>query len=276
MAGSIDRMSVFSNLVVGLDGSPTAEHALRWAADRVVAPANIHVVHSGGATPNVPADIVVSTVQSRDGSPGDALVAVAAEIQADAIVIGPHGSGAGLGVGSVAKSVLRAASIPVLVVDGLEPPRSAVVKPPVVACVGYGDPAQAAATWAAHYASDHELPLVLLHAVAYRPVFPLDSGTDAFASYFGEAVSASWAMDELKKIGAELRQEHPDLVITAHVDNRSVLKAVRAAGELAELVALGKRSDEEFLHAIGTPRLRRLVARTSFPTAVVPAQYLAR
>jgi len=269
-------MSVFSNLVVGLDGSLTAEHALRWAADRVVAPADIHVVHSGGATPNVPADVAVSTIQSRDVSPADALVDTADEVRADAIVIGPHGSGAGSGVGSVAKNVLRAASIPVLVVDGLEPPRSATVKPPVVACVGYGEPAQAAAAWAAQYASDHELPLVLLHAVAYRPVFPLDSGTDALASYFGEAVTASWAMDELKKTAAALREEHPDLVITAHVDKRSVLKAVRAAGELAELVVLGKRSDEEFLHTIGTPRLRRLVARTPFPTAVVPAQFSTR
>ena len=260
-------MSVFSKLVVGLDGSAAAEHALRWAANRLREHGELHVVHSGAPAPTVPEDVEVTTIHSRDMAPADALIGAARELDADAIVVGPHGSGLGIGLGSVTKHLLRESPVPVIIIDGFEPPRSA--KAPVVACVGYGDPAQAAAAWAAAYAAEHDLPLVLLHSVAYRPVFPVDSASDALASYLGQGVSTEWAMDELKKIGEALHEKHPDLAISAHVDHRSVIKAVKAAN-LAELVVLGKRSDEEFLHVIGTPRLRRLVARMAFPTVVVP------
>lgn len=263
-------MSAFAHVVVGLDGSDTAINALRWAAERVPTPSAIELVHAGAPDPNIPDDLAAYSLHNVDAAPAHALMRTAKELNADAIVIGPHGSGFGHGLGSVAKQLLQEASLPVIVIDGREPPRSLGLTPPVVACVGYGDPADAASAWAADFALERSLPLVLLHSVAYRPIFPIDSASDVLASYLGSGVSAGWARDELETIAAELKSTRPDLVVTTHVDSTSVIKAVHRAGETAELVVLGKRGDEEFLHTIGTPRLRRLVARSRFPTAVVP------
>jgi len=263
-------MSAFARVVVGLDGSDTAVNALRWAAERVPDPSAIEVVHAGAPDPTIPGDLEVHSIHSVDAPPAQALMQTAEELHADAIVVGPHGSGFGHGLGSVAKQLLHEATLPVIVIDGREPPRSLGLTPPVVACVGYGEPATAASEWAADFAQERSLPLVLLHSVAYRPIFPIDSASDVLASYLGAGVSAGWARDELGAIAAELKSTRPNLEVTAHVDSTSVIKAVRRAGETAELVVLGKRSEEEFLHTIGTPRLRRLVARSRFPTAVVP------
>lgn len=263
-------MPAFAHVVVGLDGSTSAENALRWAAHRTSDPAAIEVVTVGSIDPKVPEEIDVHQIHRRTGDPAQALLAVADELNADAIVIGPHGSGLGYGLGSVARHLLRDAPVPVIVIEDVEPPRSIGKNPPVVACVGYGDPASSAAQWAADFAVERSLPLVLLHSVAYRPIFPVDSASDVLASYLGTGVSASWARDELEAMAVELKTSRPDLDVSTHVDCTSVIKAVRKAGQTAELVVLGKRSDEEFLHTIGTPRLRRLVARSQFPTAVVP------
>lgn len=262
-------MVAFSNVVVGLDGSAPAQHALRWIASRVD-PAGLDVVHAGDADPAVPGDIEIHSIRSDDIAPADLLMASADQCQADAIVIGPHGSGLGRGLGRVARHLLSQATVPVIVVGEAEPPRSPDLSPPVVACVGYGEPALAAAEWAAAYAEKRQLPLVLLHVVAYRPIFPLDAASDVLASYLGRGVSAAWAQDDLQKLAAELAASHPTIDISTHVDSTSVIHAVRQAGETAELVVLGKRANDEFLHTIGTPRLRRLVARANFPTVVVP------
>ncbi len=269
-------MSAFAHVVVGFDGSKSAQNALLWAADRTRDPASIEVVSVGPPHPDLPEGTDVQSVHRREGSPAAALMAVADERGADAIVIGPHGSGLGRGLGAVAKELLRAARVPVIVVEDAEPPRSIGSAPPVVACVGYGAAATSASQWAADFAIERSLPLVLLHSVAYRPIFPVASASDVLASYLGTGVSVSWARDELAAMAAELKESRPDLSVSTHVDCTSVIKAVRNAGETAELVVLGKRGDEEFMHKIGTPRLRRLVARSRFPTAVVPTALDAR
>ena len=262
-------MAAFSHVVVGLDGSDAACHALRWISSRV-SPSGLNIVHAGTPDPLVPDDIAFNSIHSDDMPPADLLISSAQQMGADAIVIGPHGSGAGRGLGRVARQLLNQAAVPVIVVGEPELPRSPNLDPPVVACVGYGEPATAAAEWAAAYADQQKLPLVLLHAVAYRPIFPFDAASDVLASYLGAGVSAAWASDELVELAKDLAASYPDLAISTHVDSTSVIRSVRNAGEAAEIVVLGKRNDEEFLHAIGTPRLRRLVARAHFPTAVVP------
>lgn len=270
---STPRASVFSEVVVGLDGSDSALHALRWVAERIP-PAGLHVVHAGAPDPMIPVDLSVGSVHSRDQAPGLALLAVASELDVDAVVIGPHGSGLvgrmGRGLGSVARELLSEATIPVLVIDGAENPRP--LDGPVVACVGYGEPADTAATWAADYAVRRELPLVLLHSVAYRPLLGVDAPSEVLASYLGTGVSLEWAREELDEMASRLRTSHPTISISTHVEGTSVLKAVTRAGENSELVVLGKRSDDEFLSVIGTPRLRKLVARTRFPTAVIAVE----
>lgn len=244
-------MSAFARAVVGLDGSDGARDALAWASVRIEDPLGLHVVEA-------------------EGSPAETLMEVAAERHADAIVIGRHGSGLAIGLGSVARQLLKEATLPVIVIDGADPVGSADERAPVVACVGYDEPALAAATWAADFAEEQGRPLVLLHSVAYRPVFPIDSPIDVLASYLGRDVSVEWAEEELNGLATELAASHPDLDISTHVLCSSVIHAVQAAGENAELVVLGKRSEEEFIYIIGTPRLRRLVSRSDFPTAVVP------
>ena len=263
-------MAAFAHVVVGFDGSTSAHHALRWAIDRVHDESHLEVVCGDGFTGDLPADCAHLQLHRSDSAAAPALLAAADQLRSDAIIIGPHGSGLGRGLGGVARRLLREATVPVVVVEDDEPPRSLGLTPPVVACVGYGEPATAAAHWAADFATERSLPLVLLHAVAYRPVFPIDSASDVLASYLGAGVSAEWALDELSSLAEDVQARYPDLAISTHVDCTSVIKAVQHAGQTAELVVLGKRSNEEFLHTIGTPRLRRLVARSRFPTAVVP------
>ncbi len=248
-------MAAFARVIVGQDGSDGARHALAWASERVLDPSALHVIEASD-------------------SPAETLMDTASGLGADAIVIGNHGSGLAVGLGSVARQLLKDAEIPVIVIDGIEPPREMAEPPPVVACVGYDEPAEAASTWAADFAEEQGLPLVLLHSVAYRPMFPIDSPIDVPASYLGRDVSVEWAKEELGQLAAKIGATHPDLQISTHVEYSSVIDAVRSAGEHAELVVLGKRSEEEFLSTIGTPRLRRLVSRTRFPTAVVPTAVL--
>ena len=106
----------------------------------------------------------------------------------------------------------------------------------------------------------------------------------AAADRGGEVVAAA-VRDAGRTAGEEITRRVAGLISLSELDTDDFWSAVnaetaarglgtyewnRGIGGHAELIVLGKRSKEEFLHTIGTPRLRRLVARSRFPTAVVP------
>jgi nucleotide-binding universal stress UspA family protein len=143
---------MYTSIVVGVDGSPTAEIALERAIEiACVAGASLHVVSAydpvparvtGGApageeyqiSPSFKADAVLQRALDRaatreldiqqhapKGSPADALVAAAGENEADLIVIGSVGmQGPKRIFGSVPNSVSHRSPCDVLIVHTQE------------------------------------------------------------------------------------------------------------------------------------------------------------
>ncbi len=138
---------VVTRVVVGVDGSPCGEQALRWAYSytRSISGASIEAILSwnehpllagvaetlGGGVPldqveaqaRAMLDAAVEGVVGNDvevtrtiasGAPGDVLVGAASD--ADLLVVGRHGGAGVLHLGSVSAHSARHASCPVVVV----------------------------------------------------------------------------------------------------------------------------------------------------------------
>lgn len=142
---------MFSSIVVGTDGSETADRALTRAFDMArLTGARLHVVSAYAPTParltggapateaaewSVGPDFEVQAVLDRaegrargedvpievhalKGDPGDAIIAIAAETDADLIVLGSRGmQGARRVLGSVPNKVSHRAPCDVLIVQ---------------------------------------------------------------------------------------------------------------------------------------------------------------
>ncbi len=138
-------------VVIAVDFSATARHALAWAFDYALhLPSVIHTIHVidrrwspgdlltdtatlqrelAGAEATALAELRVLTEDARArlgavhehvaiGKPADELLRVAAQLGADLLVVGSHGHDpiAHLLVGSVAERIVRSATCPVVVV----------------------------------------------------------------------------------------------------------------------------------------------------------------
>lgn len=272
-------------VVVGIDGSPTADEALRWAANRMVPDGVLHVVHVADDGPRDTTWLreLVRTVDGPEqttvvagrGVPDRVLVEQAAELDAQMLVVGAHGTGRRRRwapfIGSVTRDLLHHSDLPIVVHHGETRPTGG----PVVAGVGYGPSADAVVDWAATYAQASSLPLELIHAVSRRPVYPIDSPTDVLGSYLGPGVDKGWAAEDLAQRSTGLAQTHPGLANSTTVVSGSAVKAIIEAAQVeerrAELVVLGRPSSAaaEYL-PIGV-RTRQVISRVGCPTAVVPS-----
>ena len=152
-------MGVYRSIVVPIDGSALAEHALQLAASLAARmQSELHLVHayqqrvidelpvyglSGDAARCTAEDFVLAAADRvraahggvvagvvLDGSPAPSIVAYAASRGADLIVMSSHGrTGASrFWLGSVTDSVIRSATVPVLMVRN----RNAAVSPTAV------------------------------------------------------------------------------------------------------------------------------------------------
>jgi nucleotide-binding universal stress UspA family protein len=133
-----------NRIVVGVDGSPGAQRAVRWAAALArVSGAEIVAVHALGLLAHLGGDVVPSQSHRAeitakvaqwceplsdagvayravvaDGNPVTALLAEADEVRADLIVVGRRGEGAlsGLELGSTSRQLVEHAALTVVVV----------------------------------------------------------------------------------------------------------------------------------------------------------------
>lgn len=285
-------------LVVGVDGSDMSANALAWAADRAAEGASVHVVH--GVSPAVELGSAVigrdreaiyekarrslegewtDAVRGRsislhahliDDDPADAMLGVVASSGAAAVVVGAHGSGQNRHfLGRVTRKLLRRSHVPVVVVKPYASDRPAEERP-VVACVGYGEASTEAALWAADYAAAAGLPLRLLHAVGYRPMYPADSPSDTLASYLGSDVAIDWARSDLDDLCEQILDRQPDLTVTTFVDRGPAVASIETASAEAELVVLGRRHSGRITRSVISPRIQQSVVRAMAPVAIVP------
>jgi nucleotide-binding universal stress UspA family protein len=282
-------MTGLSTIVVGTDGSASATAAVRWAAEHIGS-GDLHVVYARHGQPpdsDAASDIewqlhgewtepvrqagIEATRHVVDGDPPRVLLDVAAEVGADALVVGAHGSGvqASRVLGSITRKLLHESSIPLVVVGPDAPSASETDR--VIVCVGYGQTAATAAQWAAGYAADAGLPLTLLHVVTHRPLFPLDSPVDMVGSYLGDDISMEWAQSELDELRDDVLSNHPELDVSTLIEHGSAVASVLDASGQADAVVVGKRHEGIVSRHLIGPRLQRLVARGVSPTIVVPS-----
>ena len=276
-------------IVVGVDGSVAAMAALPWAARRVSKSGTIHVVHAlaRGQEPDPrwptlagpwmdlmhrsPPHVEWAAVA---GEPADVLRAEVQKRGAGLLVVGAHGVGESGRrspfLGGVTRSLLSRTEVPLVVHHGSNERSDG----PVVAAIGYGDPTEAAVNFAATYAHSIERPMVLLHAVSRRPLYPIDSPVDMLGSYLGPGVDHEWAAADLAARREEILERFPDLDISTRTVPGSAVHAIlhvaagSGSGQPAEIVAVGHPSSR---HLPPSPRLYQVVARAKWPTVIVPS-----
>ncbi|MGI9606150.1 MAG: universal stress protein [Acidimicrobiales bacterium] len=290
-------MNPLTNVVIGVDGSPASASALRWTIGHAPPTARLHVVHGfatleqlaraavrqdwGAARTTAEKDLhstwtdavrhagVDSSIAFIDDHPVDALVTTIDAVNADAVIVGSHGDGASAHLlGSITRRLIRRSRVPVVVVHHPGAPEPA--HPFVLACVGHGETSERAAFWAADYASARSLPLVLLHVVRFRPVFPFDPPETVLASYFGGDTPTDWAKSGLEDLTDRLKEAHPELVIRMEVARGRVSPNVAAHGVGADLIVIGRGRTEPLTHNLIGSLTRQIATRTAAPTAIVP------
>jgi nucleotide-binding universal stress UspA family protein len=232
-------MTVWSNdtaamtdVVVGVDDSPTAAHALEWTASVLAPSATIHAVNA--VSPEV--ELAVAVVQydsvalverhrrdleSEWSAPARAagatvvchviedtatraLLRVADQTAAAMIVVGTKGQVHRVprSLGGDVRDLLAQSPRPVVVVpDGAElaPTGSVVVD------VDHKEHVDDALRWAAQFAAHHGFALKLVRAGPRRRLFSLDGLVERMAYSIDPGVVLTWAHEDLAELAQEIR-----------------------------------------------------------------------
>ena len=283
-------------VVVGVDGSSSAEHALAWAVDQAVAERRgMTLVHAlGRHEPGWPdfvvdgEDVAYADLQQRGQDVLDAARRRVAERAPDLqveevlelvdaralllqqsesaamIVLGSHGRGPLRRVllGSVGATVARHAECPVVV---HRPHRGLVRNGVLVACDASVE-SRTVLEFAYHLAAVRRLPLTVLHCFWASETL---SG-EGYESEAGVPTDIAAEHRQLAEAVAGLQEKYPDVTVTRKVAHGVPQVQVVLAGERMDLVVVGAHHG---------PRLRQMVAgsvslavldHATFPVAVVP------
>jgi nucleotide-binding universal stress UspA family protein len=237
-------------IVVGYDGSPGSERALRWAIREAGArDAALAACLTWMPDPLAPQDEAVASKQAMEilasglrhaqgclgpervrqvvaqGLPAQVLRDCSAT--AEMVVVGSHARMAptGASIGSVAWRLASSSLGPVVVVRGrLRPPNSA--PGPIVIGVDGSAACQAAIPFAFQEAALHQVPLIAVCATA-----------DAIGSLGGVHRLA----ETFNSVMTEQEKEHPDVTVVRKISPASPRTALLAAAADAQLVVLGPR-----------------------------------
>jgi nucleotide-binding universal stress UspA family protein len=283
-------MPAMDRIVVGVDGSPQAERALRWAAEEadrhgaalaaVMAWDFLAQPHSAGAgdedgfDPTYGADDAAATLRAvvQDVLPGrqveeSAVLAGPAEALVDAataadlVVVGDRGVGgfAGLLLGSVSERVLEEAPCPVAVVRG-DADRPA--HGPVVVGVDGSEVGAKALRWAAEEARARKAPLRAVHAWQVPYLLPPIGGGVMEEL---EAGARSVLDDALRDAALG------DLQVDAQLSSAGAAEAIIGHSSDASLIVVGSRGLGRFRRAVLGSTSRQLAHHAPCPLVVVPA-----
>lgn len=288
----IEHTGSLQTLVVGLDGSATSANALEWAASAVASTGRLEAVHAvrpasdiissivtldpdalavearqrldGEWTASVrDSDVALTTRLSFDQGP-TALIDAAAETDADAIVVGAHGTGRWSRhyLGSTASKLLHRCAIPVVVVPGaaeaLHPRADRVV-------AGYdgSNAAGHALIWAADVAAERGLPLEVLTVVSPTEY----SAAELFSDLDLEAYHDDIVDRVHKHVGRLI--PNPKSEITENVVLGDPLNTLLDSTDSAWLLVVGRPLSRRLDEYLTGSTARHCAARGHCPVAVV-------
>ncbi|MFI5688033.1 universal stress protein [Streptomyces sp. NPDC051636] len=296
-------------ITVGLDGSSESRAAAEWAARearlrglplRLVhvwepAPAPMAQAPLLGAetqqqwTERIPHETAEGlrlrhpglevVAEQRDGSPGEMLLAAAAE-EAELLVLGSRGL-SGIGgflVGSVGLAVVAHAERPVVLVRAGEQaadehetdpagiPSAATPYRPVVLGVDTADPDEAVFAFAFEEAARRETAVRAVHAWTMPPYYVYGLAADpAFGAEIAKQENAA-----LSEVLRPWRQKYPSVEVVEDCGGASASVHLVAASREASLVVVGRRTrPAPFGPRIG-PVTHAVLHHATAPVAVVP------
>jgi len=283
-------------VVVGVDGSAPALHAVRWAADearrrgvglRLVHAYDIpvgyvpgfvdwHALHQAlvargrtwldqARTAAVEAAPAL-TVEVAEAEAGAVPTLVAQSAEAALLVLGTRGLGGftGLLLGSTAVALAAHARCPVVVVRGPDPGEG-----PVVVGVDGTPVGEAAIAFAFAAASARGTGLVAVHTWTDL-VLETAFATGAAALDF--APLAQQAEEVLGERLAGWQEKYPDVHVTRHVSREHAARALLRHAEHAQLVVVGSRGRGGFRGLLLGSTSQHLLHHAPCAVAVVPTE----
>jgi nucleotide-binding universal stress UspA family protein len=290
-----------TGIVVAVDGSDTAQEALRWAVALAEAlGAEVVAVHAVGLLealhdPGMPEhawraglrDVVETTwcaplakarcphrVELRDGHPVDVVLGAVDDEHAVLLVVGSRGVGTNpaMALGSTSLRVLQAARVPVLVVpdarDGA-PLGGSVALRRILVGLDRSEPSFAALELASDVADLLGGSLSVLEVIDYVPPFPL--GTSTAVTGKGEEQALERAIGLLESEVRDIRTRGVSAqVIVRSGDPAPTLLAI-ADDVDADLVVVGTRGRGGPADLLLGSVARTVADRARRPTLVVPA-----
>jgi nucleotide-binding universal stress UspA family protein len=291
-------------IVVGVDGSPHTDTAVRWAAARarrtgaclrlvhahaapVPAPAmplggttafgpgpDAETDRAGAAVLSAAADLAVShapgvdvTTDLRSGSAATILIDVSAE--ADLVVVGSRGRGgfAGLLHGSVSARVSGRTRCPTVVVRDRAPETG-----PIVVGVDGSQPGAAALSFAFAEADRRGAGVIAVHAWTMPlPVGPGEAAALARAGDQDRLRHRQAASEVLADALAGARREHPDVPVHERLTEAGPAGALIEAAAEPAMIVVGSRGHGQLAGLLLGSTSRTVLHNATCPVVVVHA-----
>ncbi len=274
-----------NTILVGVDGSPNAVMAARWASEigrRLDAPVEAvaawtevpppymgdtdeHVADMNAHVARIMAQALDGdglhgiNVTAVQGSIAEVLINTADEREASMLVVGTRGLGplSGLLLGSISRRLLFTIHRPLVVVPHREPPNSQALARVLIG-VDCSAVAQRVLSWSARLCADLDVPATIV-----RCVDPGCERPPGYVAHIDDEVraDAEGTLQPFRDLGVEYD------VAVAHCDPRVAL-VENVAGVQAGLIVIGSRGEGKFRGLGGTASY--LARHSPIPLAVIP------
>ncbi|MBE3073383.1 MAG: universal stress protein [Actinobacteria bacterium] len=288
------------SVVVGVDGSPSSEFALRWAVDEALRTHQpLHVVHALEVevvlsekhplgTEEVPAssdpvataamDVVATTSPEVQTTPHSITgfaptTLIAASRVAGTVVLGSHGRGAihTALLGSVTHQVAVHGHCPVVVVRE-NSAQAGVGSGRVVVGVDGSEASGPALGYAFAHAASTGCGILVVHTWWWEPLEGVNLGEGVI---LGEGWTGDWtqiANQEETLVAESLAgwmQKYPDVPVLRHVVRGDPVAELLEKSHGASLLVVGSRGRGGFIGMLLGSVSRRVLKRATCPVAVV-------
>ncbi|GAB3473720.1 universal stress protein [Amycolatopsis cihanbeyliensis] len=283
-------------VMVGVDGSTSATHAVRWAAheaarrqvpllivhvcalvpvavphaaalgaykDALVEQGRQWLAEAAAAARESAPDVAVDTELDTGSAPENL---IGRSTRTELVVLGSRGLGGftGLVVGSIAVAVATHGHCPVVVVRGADPEAAPRQNGPVVVGVDGSPTSQAAISFAFHAASARSVPVVAVHAWSDLPIA---TAWEATAGWQSDQHEESKVLSEWL---AECQARYPDVPVECVVARDRPAHALLDHAKSAQLVVVGSRGRGGFRGLLLGSTSQALIHHAACPVAVVP------